>query len=54
MNISGIDKNKLINLIGNIIEKLEKNNFLDDRRYSMAKILSFSRQLNQKFLFIIT
>ena len=24
MNISGIDKNKLINLIGNIIEKLEK------------------------------
>ena len=48
MNISGIDKNKLINLIGNIIEKLEKNNFLDDRRYSMAKILSFSRQGKSK------
>ena len=48
LNISGIDKNKLINLIGNIVEKLEKNSFLDDSRYSMAKILSFSRQGKSK------
>ena len=42
-NISGFEKGKLINVIENILYKLEKNNLVDDKRYSMSKVSSLSR-----------
>ena len=38
LNITGLEKSKLINNIETIILKLEKNNFIDDKRYSISKI----------------
>tara|TARA_B100002051_G_C16392582_1_gene465889 strand:+ start:100 stop:570 length:471 start_codon:yes stop_codon:yes gene_type:complete len=43
LNISGLEKSKLINMLENIILKLEKNNLIDDKRYSFSKISSLSR-----------
>ena len=43
LNISGLEKSKLINMLENIILKLEKNNLIDDKRYSLSKISSLSR-----------
>ncbi len=42
-NISDFEKGKLINVIENILYKLEKNNLVDDKRYSMSKVSSLSR-----------
>ena len=42
LNITGHEKNKLINCLDKIILKLEDNNFIDDSRYCMSKISSLS------------
>tara|TARA_Y100000768_G_C23440472_1_gene434666 strand:- start:24 stop:494 length:471 start_codon:yes stop_codon:yes gene_type:complete len=43
LQISGQEKHKLINILENIIIKLENNNLINDDRYSMSKISSLSR-----------
>ena len=43
MNITGFKKKELIDLIENIIHKLENNNLINDNRYSASKISSFTR-----------
>ncbi len=42
LNINGLQKNQLINSLGNILLKLEKNKLIDDNKYSVSKILSLS------------
>ena len=42
LNVTNFEKKKLIDIIENIILKLEKNKFIDDDRYSSTKILSLS------------
>ncbi len=42
-NITGFEKNKLINALQNIILKLENNNLVDDIKYTQSKINSLSR-----------
>ena len=42
LKITGIEKNKLITILDNIIIKLEKNNLVNDSRYSFSKISSLS------------
>ena len=42
LNVTNFEKKKLIEIIENIILKLEKNKFIDDNRYSSTKILSLS------------
>ncbi len=51
LNISGIEKSKLINEIENIILKLEKNDLINDKRYIFSKISSLSR-LGKSKIFI--
>ena len=52
LNISGIEKNRLINLINVIILKLENNNLINDKRYSFSRISSLSRAGKSKnFIF---
>ena len=52
LKITGIEKNKLINILDDIITNLEKNNFLNDSRYSNSKILSLSESgKSKKFIF---
>ena len=52
LNIIGKEKNKLLNYIDNIIIRLEKNNLLSDKRYSLSKISSLSRTGKSKnFIF---
>ena len=48
LTVTGIEKNKLINSLQNIIEKLEKNNLINDERYTLSKILSLSRSAKSK------
>ena len=43
LKLSVVEKNFLIKNIKNIVLKLEKNNFIDDNRYSLSKISSLSR-----------
>jgi len=43
LKLKGIEKHKLLNTIGNLIQTLEKNNFLNDSRYTSTKISSLSR-----------
>ena len=43
LNITGIEKHKLINMIDSIITKLESNNFIDDNKYCQTKIESLSK-----------
>ena len=43
LKLSIVEKNLLIKNIKNIVLKLEKNNFIDDNRYSLSKISSLSR-----------
>ncbi len=43
LQITNLEKAKLIDTIDNIIFKLEKNNFIDDNKFSMSKIISLSR-----------
>lgn len=43
LKLSVVEKNLLIKNIKNIVLKLEKNNFIDDNRYSLSKISSLSR-----------
>ena len=38
LNITGIEKHKLINYIDKILIELEKNNLIDDSRYCISKI----------------
>jgi len=52
LNISGIEKSKLINEIENIILKLEKNDLINDKRYIFSKISSLSRSGRSK-IFIV-
>ena len=52
LKITNYEKRKLINIIENIIVKLEKNKFIDDDRYSSTKILSLSNSGKSKnFIF---
>jgi len=52
LKISNFEKRKLIDMIENIIIKLEKNKFIDDNRYSSTKILSLSNSGRSKnFIF---
>ena len=52
LKITNYEKRKLINIIENIIIKLEKNKFIDDDRYSSTKILSLSNSGKSKnFIF---
>ena len=52
LNITNFEKKKLIDIIENIILKLEKNKFIDDDRYSSTKILSLSNSGRSKnFIF---
>ena len=43
LKLSVVEKTLLIKNIKNIVLKLEKNNFIDDNRYSFSKISSLSR-----------
>ena len=43
LNIKGYEKSKLINNLDTIILKLEKNQLIDDKKYTNSKILSLSR-----------
>ncbi len=43
LQITNLEKAKLIDTIDNIIFKLEKNNFIDDNKFSMSKIISLSK-----------
>ena len=43
LNIKGYEKSKLINNLDTIILKLEKNQLIDDQKYTNSKILSLSR-----------
>ncbi len=52
LNISGIEKSKLINEIENIILKLEKNDLINDKRFIFSKISSLSRSGRSK-IFIV-
>jgi len=52
LQVTNYEKRKLINIIENIIIKLEKNKFIDDDRYSSTKILSLSNSGKSKnFIF---
>ena len=52
LNLSGIEKSRLINLIIFIILKLENNNLINDKRYSFSRISSLSRAGKSKnFIF---
>ena len=52
LKITNFEKSKLIDVIENIIIKLEKNKFIDDDRYSSTKILSLSNSGKSKnFIF---
>ena len=52
LKITNFEKRKLIDVIENIILKLEKNKFIDDDRYSSTKILSLSKSGRSKnFIF---
>ena len=52
LKITNFEKRKLIDVIENIILKLEKNKFIDDDRYSSTKILSLSNSGRSKnFIF---
>ena len=52
LNVTNFEKKKLIDIIESIILKLEKNKFIDDDRYSSAKILSLSNSGRSKnFIF---
>ena len=52
LNLSGIEKSRLINLINVIILKLENNNLINDKRYSFSRISSLSRAgKSKKFIF---
>ena len=43
LSTTGQEKSKLIDLLENIILKLEKNKLVDDNRYCMSKIISLSK-----------
>ncbi len=43
INITSFERKKLLNIIGGIILSLEKNNLIDDNRYTLSKISSLSR-----------
>ena len=52
LNVTNFEKKKLIDIIESIILKLEKNNFINDDRYSSTKILSLSNSGKSKnFIF---
>ena len=52
LNVTNFEKKKLIDIIENIILKLEKNKFIDDDRYSSTKIVSLSNSGRSKnFIF---
>ena len=52
LNLSNIEKNKLINFLDDIIFNLEKNNYINDTRFSSSKILSLSKSgKSKKFIF---
>ena len=48
LNVKNFEKKKLIDIIENIILKLEKNKFIDDDRYSSTKFLSLSNSGKSK------
>ncbi len=52
LKITNFEKRKLIDIIASIIIKLEKNQFINDDRYSSTKILSLSNSGRSKnFIF---
>ena len=48
LSITGIEKKKLIDELENILFELEKNKFIDDKRYTQSKISSLSRSGKSK------
>ena len=57
LKITNFEKSKLINIIDKVIINLEKNKFIDDNRYSSAKIISLSNAGKSKnfiFNYLIT
>ena len=48
LNLNDFEKNILISNIDNIIIKLEKNNLINDERYSFNKIIFFANQGKSK------
>ena len=48
LKIAKEEKTHIIYKINNVLEKLEKNNFIDDGRYTLSKILSLSEQGKSK------
>lgn len=48
LKIAKEEKTHIISKINNVLEKLEKNNFIDDGRYTLSKILSLSEQGKSK------
>ena len=52
LKITNFEKSKLINIIDSVIINLEKNNFIDDDRYSSIKTLSLSKLgKSKKFIY---
>ena len=48
LNIAGLEKHNLLNIIDKIIEKLEDSNLVNDNRYIFSKISSLSRSGKSK------
>ena len=52
LQLTESEKSELLKFVENIILKLEKNNLLNDNRFTMSKILSLSRSGKSKnFIF---
>ena len=48
LNLTGIEKKRLIDKLENILFELEKNKFIDDKRYTQSKISLLSRSGKSK------
>ena len=48
MHITKEEKTNIISNLNKVLEKLEKNNLIDDNRYTQSKILSLSKQGKSK------
>ncbi len=52
LNLSNIEKSKLLNVLNEVAFNLEKNNFINDTRYCSSKILSLSKSgKSKKFIY---
>ena len=48
LNITGLEKSRLINMLDNILLKLEENNLINDNRYTSSKISNLSHSGKSK------